>query len=93
MTSPDSLSSAASPMRIMLLILLPDPSDVCSSLLCYSCPSVVLALLPASLGCSASSGECGHLQQKESSFGCDALDCLTLSLFAGVDILWEHVLQ
>lgn len=45
-----SLSSATCPMRTLLLMFLPDPSDVGSSLFCYSCSSVVLALLPASLG-------------------------------------------
>lgn len=32
-------------MRIVLLILLPDPSDAGSCLFCYSCSSVALALL------------------------------------------------
>ena len=77
-------------MRIVLLILLPDPLDVGSSLFCYNCSSVALALLPASLGWSTCSGGCGHLQQEERGFSCDALGCLTLSLFAGRDVLWEQ---
>lgn len=84
------LSSAASPMRIVLLILLPDPSDTGSCLFCYSCSSVALALLPASLGWSACSGGRGHLCLEERGFSCGALGCLTLSLFAGRGVLWER---
>lgn len=73
-----------------LLILLPDPSGTGSSLFCYRCSSVVVALLPASLVWSACSGGGRHLQQEERGFSCDALGCLTLSLSAGRDVLWEQ---
>jgi len=73
---------------MVLLIPLTDPSDVGGILFYYSCSSVTLALLAASLGLSACSGGCGHPQQEERDFICDALSCLTL--FAGREVLWEQ---